>query len=628
MKKLINNSLFFAGKKKGKIISSNIFDNIKLSELDFNKRFINSIKSKYDLINLTDLLNTDYADIVDLPDCGKKTLQVVRKNILEKFGKKENTDISSQNDNLQNFPFFKNAKFILSGNLEVIMNLNLNELNFEISFIKYLEQFTDLINVRDLLNKPPNYFKRKANYRKTAVRKAKQLLTKLLTGKIPIPPANIKFIFNRLNKKSDIEIYSANKVLLKSDIHELDFGMRFNMILMNFRHLKTLRDLLSTSPNAFLMIRNCGIRSIEIAQDSIIEMFLGKQGFELSNDKKIDENISKNLMKIIKNERDVDIFLRFHNYNDPRKITLTLMAAHYGLSRERIRQIIETNLKKVLRRLFIFDELVKELKSYGYIYSIESFINFLINNNLWGKRNYKFAERLISEFINTRFDISVKGNFVFTMNIDSLNPAINTIKKLISKRIKDLQEGIETEEMIAFLKDQLESAGQYDMDKLLNTDVFNFISYENNKFHIVDNKIYNEMMFQIFFGKYQTDVIYWSMKLISEPVHFSQLTEFVRKNNSNHKEITESSIHSVLMKKELFILAGYGKFALKDSQIEEYRFAIDAIVLLLKEKGALPEKEIIEHLIKKYSSGNLKLTIKNNINKRLIKKGKDLVDIK
>lgn len=95
------------------------------------------------------------------------------------------------------------------------------------------------------------------------------------------------------------------------------------------------------------------------------------------------------------------------------------------------------------------------------------------------------------------------------------------------KRIKDIQEGIETDEMIAFLKDQLKSTGQYDLDKLLNTDVFNFISFENKKFHIVDNKIYNEMMFQIFFGKYQTDIIYWSMKLISDPVHFSQLAQFV-----------------------------------------------------------------------------------------------------
>lgn len=131
------------------------------------------------------------------------------------------------------------------------MNLNLNELNFEISFIKYLEQFTDLITVRDLLNKPPNYFKRKANYGKTAVRKAKQLLTKLLTGKIPIPPANIKFIFNRLNKKSDIEIYSANKVLLKSDIHKLDFGMSFNMILMNFRHTENTQRPFEHQPQCF-----------------------------------------------------------------------------------------------------------------------------------------------------------------------------------------------------------------------------------------------------------------------------------------------------------------------------------------------------------------------------------------
>jgi len=81
MKDLINKSFFFAGKKSGEVICSNILDNINLSEFDFNIRFVNSIKTQNEMSNLTDLLNTDYADIINLPNCGEKSIQYARMKI-------------------------------------------------------------------------------------------------------------------------------------------------------------------------------------------------------------------------------------------------------------------------------------------------------------------------------------------------------------------------------------------------------------------------------------------------------------------------------------------------------------------------------------------------------------------
>lgn len=628
MKDLINKSSFFAGKKTGEVICSNILDNINLSEFDFNIRFVNSIKTQNEMSKLTDLLNTDYADIINLPNCGNKSLHDARIKILEWSRKNENADILSQNDNVHKFPFLKYIKFNLSDIKEDVMNLNLNELNFEIRFLQLLEKTPELITVGNLLNQPSDSFRYKVKCSESTIKKVQKLLTNLLRGKIKIPPANIKFIFERLAKSANIEIYSNNEALLNTDLRKLDFENRFYLALPFSMNMNTLRDLLSTSPNVFLMRRNCGIESIKRAQEYIIDLFSGKQGIVFNNDKKIDENILMNLRRIIKNERDLNIFLRYYNYNNPRKINLTQIAAQYGLSRERVRQIVETYYKKISWRLQIFDYLVKELKSFGYIYTMEKFISCLIKNNLWGEKNYKFAEVLIREFINYRIDISVKGNFVLTVDIDNLLPAVNLINELISDRIRDLHNGIDTEEIIVFLKEHFESTGDYDKGKLLNTDVFTFISMETKSFHVVENKIYNEMMFQIYFGKLLKDVVYWSMKLISEPIHYSQLSEYIIKNNINFKKAKKLSVQSILINKELYILAGYGKYALKDSQVEIYRSAIDAIILLLKEKGPLPEKELLEHLIKKYSYGNLKIAIKNNINKRIIRKGKDLYDIK
>ncbi len=482
--KEIKKSFFFAGKKKGELICTNAFDNISLSDIGFSGRFTYFIKRLGGLNTLTDLLNTDYADFKRLPECRKKTIQNARDKILDLLG------------NIQSFPFLKYQKFKLSDIPAELMNSNPRDLNFDIKFLRLMERTPEVKTVRDLLNSRPDNFSKILNGSIPSIKKAQKYLSNLLKGKIKIPPAHLKFLYSRLTENDKIKFYPDNEELLNSELSRLDFDIRFKNIARNFLNIGTLKELLNTSTYFFLTGRNCGIETIRKAQDHIIDLFSAKHNNALKTEKKIDENILTSIRKIIKNERDLKIFLRYYSYNNQSKISLGQFGVQNGISRERIRQIISANSGKIIYRLDIFEELVNYMKSFGYIYDMERFIFYLIKNNLWEKDNNKFAEALIIKFITGRFNITVMENYVITINTEILKPVFNKINKLILNKLKGKQNGINAEEMIIFLKDKIKVTGELDKNKLLNPEILTYISNETKNFHVVESKNCNEMIIQ------------------------------------------------------------------------------------------------------------------------------------
>lgn len=549
---IIKQSFFFKGKIRGKKIISAHLSDIYLNEIDFNIRFINCIKSQCHLKNLTDLLNTDYIDLLMLPNCGEKTINDARNAILI---------FLSESDN----------QYLIQ-----------KEIQTELFTVNGSQQF----------------------------------------------PSEFEFLRNCLKETQINEIINGNEVILNANLKEIDLGIRFQHVLREFPKLKTVRDLLSTSMNELINLRNCGLKSIKKAQELLLKLFTEKQDIQTDNGMNHDDFIVNKLKTKIKIERNLDIFLQYYNYDHSGKTSLEEIGIQYKLTRERVRQIIESIKRTIYKNKHIFSILVSEMKSYGYIFELKNFINHIAIINKCKETNTKFIEYIIKDFLNKYEDILIKGRYVLTSNREVLFPNLNVINNLVSEKIKDSQEGTDMTVMLVYLKENSDSINELNSDKLINSQVLTFISEEYKKFYVVENIIYNEMMYQIYFGKLLTDVVYWSLKYFSEPIHFSQLAEYVRKNNINHKDSPDGSIHSTLMNSKLFMLADYGSYVLKDSKYEKYNSAGDSIYILLNEKGPLTESKIIDSLVNKYSYSNLKLAIRNNLNKRLIRIGNDLYDIK
>ncbi|MFC2093918.1 hypothetical protein ACFLSV_08470, partial [Bacteroidota bacterium] len=167
----IRNSKFFIG-KSGKKVNHELFQSVKLRNIDFNVRFVtvlqsflNILQSKDYLKNLGNLLNTDYNYFLNLKNCGNSTIKSAREKILLFFNdaKKiepslpiiKNTQISP-NPTILKLLIYRSMFFI--GNIgervenEFFRKIELRFIAFEIRFKNIIQTQEDLNNLEDLLN--------------------------------------------------------------------------------------------------------------------------------------------------------------------------------------------------------------------------------------------------------------------------------------------------------------------------------------------------------------------------------------------------------------------------------------------------------------------------------------------
>lgn len=555
-------------------------------------------------------------------------------------------DLSLQDLIKQSF-FFKGKLLGKEIKSDYLSDIYLDKIDFSVRFNNCIKSQSHLKNLTDLLNNDYNELIMLPNCGEKSITDARNTILKLISNSniqfikkeefqeelstlddFQQFPTEFEFLRNCLNESQIDEITKENIMILNTNLVEIDFGIRFQHVLSELPKLKTVRDLLSTSPNDLIKLKNCGWKTIEKTQEILLKLFAEKQDIQLDNRMNHVDYIVSKLKYITITERNLNIFLKYYKYEHSEKISYEMIGIQYNLTRERVRQIIESVKRTISKNRHVFSNLVSEMKSYGYIFELNNFITNLVINNSCKDVNNKFIEYMIKEFLDKHNDILIKGRFVLISNRKVLFQKLKLINILVSEKIKDSQDGTDVKEILKYIKENDESLNELNTDKLITSQVLTFISEEYKQFYIVENIIYNEMMYQIYFGKLLKDVVYWSLKYFSEPIHFSQLTEFIRKNNSNHNNSPKGSIHSTLMNTKLFKLTGYGTYALKDSQFKKYFSAADAIVNLIKQSGPLTENKILENLKEKYSNENIKLALSNNLYKRLIRIGNDLYDIK
>lgn len=553
------------------------------------------------------------------------------KQMNEKF--EDNSKVNSEFNNQPLPKIIKQSYFFvgkLSGNIITSKTLNeisLNKISFSERFNSCLKSHNYLQNLSDLLNTDYVQFIMHPNCGEKSINEARFKILELLNNFTSISKYNSEPPFPFL-QNLEFEVSNDFNDILSLKLDEVDFDIRFQHVLEQFPKIKTVKDLLNTNPNELINLKNCGKSSIKKAQDKILNLFSGKFELVLSDSKKLDEYIEFNLHSLIKDKRNLEMFFTYYNCNTLGKTNLAQIGLKYGLTRERVRQIIGVIIRKISKSKFVFSYLVKEMKNFGYVYELEKFISYLTDNKKCKKENKKFLEFMIKEFVDNYDNISISGRYVLSIKLDTFLPILIPINEFILVKVKDLQNGVEVSDMIILLNENIESVNNIEVKNFLNSDALTFISEKFKKFYLVDNMIYNEMMFNIYFGKKLKEVIYWSMKYFSESIHFTQLADFIRKNNRKHYDTPDSSVHSILVNSKICNLAGYGTYIIKDTNQPVYRSATNSIKIIIKENGPLTEDKIIKILDSKYSLTNIKTSLKNNVNKQFIKIGNDLYDLK
>lgn len=94
------------------------------------------------------------------------------------------------------------------------------------------------------------------------------------------------------------------------------------------------------------------------------------------------------------------------------------------------------------------------------------------------------------------------------------------------------------------------------------------------------------------------DKIYVILQENKKPMHFSEISESIKKSTFKRKNVTTQAIHNELIKDNRFVLIGRGIYALKEWGYDRGTVADIITEILKKENGPLHRDEIVKRVLK------------------------------
>lgn len=337
-------------------------------------------------------------------------------------------------------------------------------------------------------------------------------------------------------------------------------------------------------------------------------------------------------------EREKDVLVRRYGLHGGGKETLEAIGNAHSLTRERIRQIETSSIKK-LQQLDNLSEYINTLKKVIYqlleehggimekLYMLDILVGFSVNgyNSEAEKetihKNYlnflitKLLHKEFEEIVNHRhFKDSYKLKFQELQHLEEiLLELLNLVKN--SQKIHTTEEIIRLIEALeAFNKhnDKIKNNNTLDIARHLKFDLF-----EENTDLINERKVLYSLLKaakkieQNKFGhwgahnsreikpKTINDKIYLVLKNHQKPIHFAEIADIINKINFDNKKANAATVHNELILDDKYVLVGRGLYGLKEWGFKDGTVAEVIEEILNQSNAPLTRDEIIEKVLEK-----------------------------
>lgn len=292
-----------------------------------------------------------------------------------------------------------------------------------------------------------------------------------------------------------------------------------------------------------------------------------------------------------KRVRDV-IERRFGIGKSKERKTLEAIGSSYGITRERVRQIEAHGLKKLRAHDFmkeredVFKALKEELLKQGGIAEEEHFLTSLAKSPE-DKNHLRFLLTLAQGFKRHKEDDEFKHRWSAD---DQLAQACHQTLKNLHKELEPHQTFEEGELKTKLAAMAGSSLGEKTSDEALSSWLSVSKLIGSNKLghwglvtspHISPRGI--------------RDLAYLTMKKHGSPMHFSEVTQAIKKNFEEPAHL--QTVHNELIKDERFVLVGRGLYALREWGYQPGTVR-DIIRNILASSGPLEKDKLVEKVLK------------------------------
>lgn len=584
--------------------------------------------NKLKISSIDEILTIDKNDIIHNPGTGLKTwfeIQVLKDIINMEY------DLLNVNNNKESF-----INNIVKENES---STSLKKINHYTQFIpnrtKNALTKLKIRNLKDLLKLRDYDFNRVVGVGEKTKREIYALIKKIIEdeklGAIGFDDPLIESIKSPITKDNlyKLPLFSnSDSYFSIEDFHE-SYKMitRVEMLIVPVRvqnvlnsiGIKTIGQLLITKRDILIAQNNFGRTSLEDIQIALKEYLLGESGKSSSE---IDYSSFHRLIvsfinKCIKKERNREILLMRITTRGGK--TYHTIGRHFNLTRERIRQILN-NISKTLEKKAILEN----LNHLWYIINAELRLRRIVNID---KLALLLMERLTwkekPDLIQLRWLLSLNSEYIYDEEKEVIYnlkcPCIecNQIYEKLFEIVKSKNDKVLISAIVNTLAtyckirctiNSVESEG-------FDSDFIKYLVTSKSHLAIEDEYVMSHRQWLYQFGNKRSEVLRVTIEKIGRPMHYSELAKNIRNNNKTFEDISDQSIHSLLINSDDFIFIGRGVYGLKKWNLKRHKTVGNAIIDLLKERQQpIKAETIIEIIAQKgnYSINNIKNTLKNH----------------
>jgi len=333
-------------------------------------------------------------------------------------------------------------------------------------------------------------------------------------------------------------------------------------------------------------------------------------------------------------EKERDVVRRRFGLDSDTKQTLEEIGQHYGITRERVRQIENLSIKKLKEIQELKEEILTAervtaqlLGQYGGVmeenFFLENILNYLDTTSVSENALLFLADHIFSDNINK---VKQDKDFNHLWRISSVNT--DTLKEMISEivsqieghgqpiKLSDLFQNFKNSQYYLNNKDKFLSATTFmeateeDIDKVLESYLRASRKIKSNLF-----EEWGLISWGTVLPKKINDKIYIVLKKAGQPLHFVDIAKAINETKFDEKIAYPPTVHNELILDEKYVLVGRGIYALREWGYEPGNVA-DVIRQHLQENGPKTKDEIIDYVLGKRNvkKSTVYLSLMNNDN--------------
>jgi DNA-directed RNA polymerase delta subunit len=302
-------------------------------------------------------------------------------------------------------------------------------------------------------------------------------------------------------------------------------------------------------------------------------------------------------------EREQEIIKMRHGLSGSEKKTLEDIGKQYSVTRERIRQIENTSLKKINKSFNqtilkeIEDIANSTLSEHGGLMSEENLVDELLSIPGSSKENEAAIKFILNQLLDHRFyfvkDSKHYNGFWKTpeANTDLFHETIDNLRSLVDTHGEPLP-------LDDLINKTQEAEFYISNDNLTDRVVINFINVTKK----LKSNPYEEwglIEWANITPRRMNDKIYLVLQKKGKPMHFTDIADTINQRGFDHRKAYPATIHNELILDKKYVLVGRGIYALKEWGYKP-GVVSDVIADILKDSNkALSKKEIIEAVLAK-----------------------------